>query len=118
MGNGGISVLDEGLLETVFRAREPEFAHLRLESDRHQRLWSSSSDAGFKRTLYVTDNEHAGSTMGVVQEGDLLGGLFGIMFPFFLRKSENGTYTMVSVASVVNHQLSDGSSPGERFTIV
>lgn len=111
-------VLGDGLLGPVFQTQESDISPLRLETGKHQDLWTLLSETALNRTVYVTDTGHAGLAMGDAREGDVLVGLFGIMFPFILRRGDDGTYSMVSVAHVVDHELGVGTSPEEDFTIV
>jgi hypothetical protein len=60
------------------------------------------------RTLFITGNGGVGLTYhsdpdGGIRHGDLVVGLFGVNFPFVLRKNENSTYTMMNVCDVVDH---------------
>jgi hypothetical protein len=58
------------------------------------------------RTIFLTDTGHVGLSVGDIRQGDILAGLFGIKFPFILRRADGGKYTMVNVAHVAEHELS------------
>jgi hypothetical protein len=88
--------------------------------------WSKS------RTIFLTDTGHVGLSVGDLRQGDILAGLFGIHFPFILRRADGGKYTMVNVAHVAEHELSPPwrdrdqrfrrrkrlKTPLEKFTII
>ena len=68
-------------------------------------MWDVLGCCSQGRTMFVTGTGHVGVSMGELKDGDLLVGLFGIMYPFILRKGEADTYTMVNVAHVADHEL-------------
>lgn len=79
-------------------------------------MWDALGCCAQGRTIFVTDTERVGMSMGELEPGDLLVGLFGIMYPVILRKAEADTYTMLNVAHVAEHTLGhtcDCGSPTE-----
>jgi hypothetical protein len=85
--------------------------------------WGSVIDAVVGRTLFVTDTGCVGKSMGGVEVGDALVGLFGIMLPFVLRKAseggrEGGGWRMVNVAHVAEHGLEVFGDGRDGFSII
>jgi hypothetical protein len=61
------------------------------------------------KVIFMTDNTDYGLVYHPdhrdgIRVGDLLVGLFGINFPFILRKNNDGTYRIINVAGARNHQ--------------
>lgn len=63
------------------------------------------------RIVFITDTNLIGLSyhedpMQGIQRGDVLVGLFGVNFPFILRRiiDESETYNMINLASVANHK--------------
>ena len=59
------------------------------------------------RTLFTTDSRRLGQPyhpdQNGIREGDILVGLFGINFPFILHPLADGSYKMINIAHVVDH---------------
>jgi hypothetical protein len=57
------------------------------------------------RILFVTDSHEIGlayhpNAAHGIRSGDIIGGLFGVSFPFVLRPTDDGQYRMINVARV------------------
>ncbi|KAJ4374622.1 hypothetical protein N0V86_007494 [Didymella sp. IMI 355093] len=81
--------------------------------DTMRELAEAVSSRAKDRIVFVTDQGHVGLSYHEepqygIRSGDILAGLFGVNFPFILRRNDsetaNVTYQMVNVASVANHQ--------------
>jgi hypothetical protein len=60
-----------------------------------------------KRMLFVTNKEHVGISYHPdyghgIRTGDIVVGLFGVNFPFILRRNEDDTYQMINVAGIAD----------------
>lgn len=80
--------------------------------DTMQELAEAISSRAKDRIVFVTDQGHVGLTYHEdpqtgIRSGDVLVGLFGVNFPFILRRNESAgadvTYEMINAASVANH---------------
>ena len=81
--------------------------------DTMQELAEAISSRAKERIVFVTDKGHVGLSYHEdlktgIRSGDILVGLFGVNFPFILRRNESEvkdtTHLMINVASVANHQ--------------
>jgi hypothetical protein len=101
---GGFQISEESLLlfEALYKA-ECELSI--IDESIAEPLWDNLAYSAEGRTIFVTDAGQVGLSIGELEEGDLLAGLFGFMYPFILRITEAGTYTMVNVARVADHKL-------------